>query len=363
MRVRELSDRELTLAFLDRQLLLERRPMAAARAVHRLVALQAQYSLSPYVALHSRLDRFRVNDLESALRRGTVVKATLMRGTLHLVAASDLPTFASAWGRRAAAIARGRSPRAAATEADLVAGLRAALVEPRSTDEIRGLVRELTGSTVAEEHLLDHARLLVPLVHAWPSGGWRQHGKFSLVLAPGPAVAEPAATARLVERYLAAYGPATREDIVTFTGLTRRQVDPAIVALGPARRFTDGRGRDLFDVARGRLVAEDLMPPSRLLAKWDAALLSHRDRARIVPPELDPLVFGSSANGEIGPCYLVDGLVAGRWRHDGDDSSAVLTFEPLVPGATLPSDLEDEALRMLDLLAPDARRRRVEVSS
>lgn len=96
-RIRTLSDRDLTLSFLARQLLLVRRRMPAHVAVRRLGALQAQYSPSPYVALHSRLEGFRTTGLEAAITRGSVIKATLMRGTLHLVHRRDYPAYAAAW--------------------------------------------------------------------------------------------------------------------------------------------------------------------------------------------------------------------------------------------------------------------------
>ncbi|MCE7002319.1 winged helix DNA-binding domain-containing protein [Kibdelosporangium philippinense] len=79
-----LSDRELTVAYLARQMLLERLDRPVGRAVQALGALQAQYSPSPYVALFARLASFDAGQLESALKRGSVVKSTLMRGTLHL---------------------------------------------------------------------------------------------------------------------------------------------------------------------------------------------------------------------------------------------------------------------------------------
>jgi hypothetical protein len=46
-----ISGRALRMTYLDRQLLLTRRPMSARAAVRRLVALQAQYSPSPFLAL------------------------------------------------------------------------------------------------------------------------------------------------------------------------------------------------------------------------------------------------------------------------------------------------------------------------
>src|SRR5919201_6464073 len=94
---RVVSQRELNRAALARQLLLERRALPVQRAVERLCALQAQYSPSPYIALWSRLHGFRKNALTRALERRQVVRATLMRITLHLVSARDYPYFAAVW--------------------------------------------------------------------------------------------------------------------------------------------------------------------------------------------------------------------------------------------------------------------------
>ena len=68
---RVLTLRELNRALLERQLLLGRRRLAAPGAIERLCALQAQYSLSPYIALWSRVTGFRKEQLTRALERGT----------------------------------------------------------------------------------------------------------------------------------------------------------------------------------------------------------------------------------------------------------------------------------------------------
>ena len=54
-----LSATQLNRTLLHRQLLLERRRRPLTAVVGRLVALQAQYAPSPYVALWSRIDGFR----------------------------------------------------------------------------------------------------------------------------------------------------------------------------------------------------------------------------------------------------------------------------------------------------------------
>jgi uncharacterized protein YcaQ len=71
--VRALSLRELNRTLLARQMLLERRQLTIVKAVARLVALQAQYAPSPYVALWSRVAGFRKEQLSKALADGTVV--------------------------------------------------------------------------------------------------------------------------------------------------------------------------------------------------------------------------------------------------------------------------------------------------
>lgn len=84
----ELTARQLNRTTLLRQSLLERSSGDVVTAVGRLAGLQAQYPNSPYIALWSRLDGFDIADLEGARDARTVVKATVMRGTLHLVAAA-----------------------------------------------------------------------------------------------------------------------------------------------------------------------------------------------------------------------------------------------------------------------------------
>src|SRR5687767_8968099 len=144
-RKRIVSARELTVSFLDRQLLLERKDMSARDAVQRLVALQAQYSPSPYMALHSRLQSFEVEQLERALRRGAVVKATLMRGTLHLVAGTDYPSFAMAWQPQHLVYVRGRHKGRGVDEEAITASLVEFARVARTAEEIKEHVASLAG--------------------------------------------------------------------------------------------------------------------------------------------------------------------------------------------------------------------------
>src|SRR5690606_18164202 len=82
-----LSERSLNRTTLQRQMLLRREsvPVPVPEAVRRLVALQAQHAASPYVALWNRLEGFDPAAVDAAFVAGGLVKATLLRLTLHAV--------------------------------------------------------------------------------------------------------------------------------------------------------------------------------------------------------------------------------------------------------------------------------------
>ena len=86
---RTLTLRELNRATLARQMLLERAAISVSEAVERLVGLQAQQALAPYVGLWTRVENFRRDDLAVLIENHTIIKATLMRATLHVFTADD----------------------------------------------------------------------------------------------------------------------------------------------------------------------------------------------------------------------------------------------------------------------------------
>src|SRR5918998_6488562 len=86
---RVLTLRALNRATLARQLLLQRRRLSPTAVIERLVGMQAQWPSAPYVGIWTRTASFRRDSLERELARGTVIKATVMRQTLHLVTLRD----------------------------------------------------------------------------------------------------------------------------------------------------------------------------------------------------------------------------------------------------------------------------------
>ena len=346
---RTLTERELNRALLARQSLLERSDGPLPRTIERVGGLQAQYAPSMYVGLWSRLRALDRGELTRALERRRVIQGTLMRVTIHLVARGDYWAFALAtraarralWLRSRRAMIEERAMQAAA---DLVA----ARLEIAGTLHRRE-IEELVGKPRAEG-----VGLWVDLVRVPPSGTWarRRADLFARALdwigpprplirgEPGVLTAEQAVE-HLVRRYLAGFGPASREDIASYTGLTKTALAPVLDRLG-LRRFRDTAGDELLDVARGPLPDPHTPAPVRFLPTWDATLLVHARRTGILPEEHRRKIF-HVRNPHSLPTFLVDGAVAGTWRHV-KGRIALDPFRPLDAGAR--RELEAEAERL-----------------
>ncbi len=260
---RVLTQRELNRATLARQLLLERARLPLGRAVERVAGLQAQLGSAPYVGLWTRLDGFERSALERALRSGRLVRAVLMRGTVHLVSRRDHGVFGAAVGL---------PPWVRPESAALAERVRHALREFARVPRTRAEVLEWLN----EEHGLEHdggaglwyaLRMVGRLTHAPETGFWKPPRGTTHVALEHEEVDTQAARAELVRRYLRAFGPATRADIAEWSGLRVRDFAAGLEALGPLRRFADERGRELLDLGRAPLPSPETPAPARLLPR------------------------------------------------------------------------------------------------
>jgi Winged helix DNA-binding domain len=314
-RPRVLTARELNRAVLARQLLLERAALPIPRALERIGGIQAQYAPSMYVGLWSRLSGFERAALTRALERRSVVQATLLRSTIHLVSKRDYWPWAVAirgarrehWLRVAPDAPRDAEMTALAREVhDALDG---------------GALRRTEIEALIGKRATQAINLWLALVRAPPSGTWERRRADLYAAAEdwlGPApdeLDEAAGRELLVRRYLAAFGPATRKDVASWAGLKPAELDRAFAAVR-LRRFASEVGEELIDLPRAPLPPADTPAPVRFLPTWDATLLVHARRAAILPEEHRPRIFSTKMPQSV-PTFLVDGAVAGIWRHDG----------------------------------------------
>jgi hypothetical protein len=358
-----LTDRGLNRATLARQLLLRRERLSVVDALRRVVALQAQEPASPYLALWNRVTDLDPADVDEAFESHAVVKATLIRITLHAVLVEDYSAFHQAMvpSLRASRLNddRFRKTGLTADDADaLVPGLLELTAEPRTSSDIEAWLEERMG--VAIPRLWWALRTFAPVVHAPTGARWSHGNRPAYVAARTPAGAgdRAASVQRLVRRYLEGFGPASAQDIGQFTILRMPVVSEALAAMADTLSTLESpSGGVLHDVPDAPLPDESTPAPPRLMAMWDSSLLAYADRSRIVPPDYRTLVFRK--NGDVLPTLLVDGYVAGVWRPVDGGIEATAFHE-------LPADAWDglatEAKALVGFLAnrePDVYRRYV----
>ena len=371
-----LSPRALNRATLARQLLLDRAGLTAGEAVRHLAGLQAQAPLAPYVGLWTRLAGFRHQELRDLLTERAVVRAHLMRNTVHLVDAADYLCFrplyqplmerdlAGHFGRNLAQ----RGGVDLAELADAAAALLGQTALTRAELAARLAQRWPDHDPASLAYAAGH---LVPLVQVPPRGLWgepNQRAAFFLAsawlagrdpsAAPDPARIAPVSPAdgpgpaptptststststpafapafastpilrstmleQLVVRYLAGYGPASVADIQTWSGLTRlREVADRLDSR--LRAFTSPDGARLLDLPDAPRPDPDIPAPPRFLPEYDNLLLSHAERSRVIPHRRPvPLPPG---HGGCGGTLLVDG----RWQADWKISPDGLQIRP-----------------------------------
>lgn len=347
-----LTARALNRATLARQLLLDREPVDVVEGVRRVVALQAQEPVSPYVALRNRLAGFDPAHLDAAFASQAIVKATLMRITLHAVTSGDYPDFRAAMVStlRASRFYDKRFKQTGLSIADadaLLPDLLAFASKPRTNLELEAWVDAQVGD-LPKPGVWWALRTSAPLVHAPTGGPWTFGPRPSYLSAPAQATLDgDTAITTLVRRYLEGFGPATPQDIAQFSLLRRPAVRDALQRLdGELVRMAGPGGAELLDVPGAPLPDEDTVAPPRLLGMWDSLLLAYADRSRVVPEAYRKLVIRS--NGDVLPTVLVDGFVCGVWR-PADGRIEVTTFRELPDGAW--HDLSTEAAGLLGVFA------------
>jgi hypothetical protein len=297
-----------------------------------------------------------------------VVRAQLLRGTVHLVTARDAltmrPVLRPVLERMLASGSPfGRSLAAAGVDVSEVAAAGRALLEesPRTRAELRDALAPQFPAADATA-LAQAVTFMVPVVQVPPRALWRSSGQARWAMTEswlGHPLATDEAPDALVLRYLAAFGPASAADVRAWSGLTGAA--EILDRLRPSlRAFRDEAGRELLDVADAPQPDPEMPAPVRFLPVYDNVVLAHADRSRIVAEDyrrvwlaLDMINYGS---------ILVDGFGRAIWRVAREGASVTLDialFEDL--HAPVLDAIGAEGERLLAFLEPLAEGREVRI--
>jgi len=322
---------------LARHHLLRRAPRGALLEVASAIGgAQAQVMSAAELQLVTR-SRAKVADVRAALWTDrTLVKTWLIRGTLHLIPAADLPIYSAAMRNLMWTPAWFKWLRMNERELDaLVAAMGDALSdEPMTKEELTARVGRGRPKHIREAISGSWGSLLKPaarrgLLAFGPSRGTN----VTLVnprhwLRGWKDVDTDEASAELARRYLRAYGPATKKDFVRWFGYLRRgRVDPW-PALAEELVDVDVEGTRLQILAKdARALARTAPPRSvQLLPPFDPYLMGHSSRDHLFDKVHRWKV--SRVAGWISAVVLVDGRVEGTWTHARSGETLVVNVAP-----------------------------------
>ena len=325
---------------MTRQGLATRSAATTAGVAAAAVGLQAQDPAAARLGVRARSTAVDEGSVLDALGlERSVVRTWLMRSTVHLVAAADLPWMATLFGPLMERGYRTRWRQLGITE-PLV---EAAVPHVRELLDGRGLTRHEIAAELAERgiRLASDGQARTHLLAALSARGVTCRGPdqgrdatFVLIddwvgsaADPTASAAVPAPTAdpadlaaELARRYFRAFGPATAADFTAWSGL------PSGAAIAAIRgELTEVS----FDGRRGwALGGVEPLPGFRLLPMFDNYLLGYRDRTAMLDPRLHDRVY---VGGIIKATVVGDGRVLGSWRLDRSTRSVTIRVTPFEP--------------------------------
>ena len=284
--------------------------------------------------------RCKVEDVRTSLWKDkTLVKTWLMRATLHLVPASDLPIYTAAMGSYGI-----RNTNAWLKWMQIT--------EPELTMIVDAIGEVLDGQALTREELIARLgkgrpeRIQLALKSGW--GGLlkpvARRGLLCFGLSRGQNVkfvrpeqwlgtwreADPeTALAELARRYLRAYGPATKNDFVRWWGQWPGVGNTAWGALAEelAPVSVEGQRMDILAADLDRITSMKAEPSVRLLPSFDPYLMGHAKRDHIVAVEHGSRV--SRTAGWISAVVLSEGRVVATWTHEVKKGTLAMRVDPL----------------------------------
>jgi uncharacterized protein YcaQ len=331
-------------------------PSDLIRVVREICGLHAQLMSSAELSLWARIEGLERDAVQEAIwQHRALVKLWAMRGTLHLLPAAELGIWLSALGAN--------RKTTGGSEIDVLTEAVGRALEDRilTREELALAVEQITGAPTLGEYVrfswgsyLKPASFRGGLCFA-PSDDGRVRFTTPATWVPGGIDTPDSMDAlrEVTRRFLAAYAPLTAKDLALWWGGFGPARGARMLAeLGDEAVEVDVDGERAWVLARDVREIADAEPPNaaRLLPAFDpwvvgaargaAALLDPRHKARVYRPQ-----------GWISPVLLVNGRMAGVWKHKRKGRRLLVDIEPF---SRLPAwaskQLTAEAARMAAFL-------------
>jgi hypothetical protein len=313
----------------------------------QLCGLHAQLMSSAELSLWARIEDLKMGVVRSALWEDrTLVKTWAMRGTLHLLPASELPLWhgALSTSRRYLSPARWQKHFGLTLKEldSLTNAIGQALDGSVMTREaLAKEIGRITGSRKVAAKLAEGSwgTILKPAAFRGHLCFGPSQGQLVCFTRPGSWLKEKTAaldpqtaTTMVARRFLAAYGPATYHDLARWWGgsgvSTARQW---ISALGEEASSVNLNGTQAWALAADVRKMSDFQAKRsvRLLPAFDQYVVGASHHAeRLLPGNFRSRVY--RPQGWISPVLLVNGRMEGTWRHVLKGNRIEVVIEPFI---------------------------------
>jgi hypothetical protein len=332
--------------------------------VSDITGLHAQLMSSAELTLHARSEGLQPDAVSRALWEDrSLVKTWAVRGTLHLLPTEELPLWHGVMGtyRPYEKGAWKRAFGVTAPELQRLLDAVSAALDGRTLT--RGELADEVARETGDEQLAERLR------ESW--GAYLKPAAFQGRLCFGPnegrqvtftrpdtwaGVGEPLpaeeALPEITRRFLAAHGPATREDYGRWCAVSPAQAGKRIAALGDEVATVDIDGDAMFMLAADAEAAAALAPDDsiRLVPAFDQYVIAAtKHAARLLPGDHAARIY--RPQGWLSAVLLVGGRIEGVWRHERKGARIELELEPFrKPSAAVRRAAEAEAERVAAFL-------------
>ncbi|HEY7354527.1 MAG TPA: winged helix DNA-binding domain-containing protein [Terriglobales bacterium] len=337
------------------------------RVAGELCGLHAQVLSSAVLTLWARVEGLESSAVQRALWEDrTLVKTWAMRGTLHLLPASELPL----WYGALSTSTRYLRPKAwknyfgiTLKELDQISeSIGEALNDCVLTrEELAEKVGRITGSRKFAKKLAagSWGTILKPAAFAGRLCFGPSKGQLVCFTHPAswaaraPLVDSASATQMVTRRFLSTYGPATHHDLARWWGgsgvVTARQW---LASLGEEVAPIEVGGKQAWMLATDvNEIREAFLQKSvRLIPAFDQYVIgASRHAEHLMTGGARMLVY--RPQGWISPVLLVDGFMQGVWRHEIKGNRVEVAISPFVKAPKwVRAGAEEEAERLALLL-------------
>jgi DNA glycosylase AlkZ-like len=318
-----------------------------ARVAATICGAHAQVLSAAELSLGLRIEgATRVTIRQALWDDHRLIKTHGPRGTVHLLAAEDLPIWTAALSAIPAHSPFPGGVRLTPDQAEkIVEAIACALEDAELTiDELDKAIVDLVGSWAGE-------RVMPAFQDLWPR--WRQAVGMAAhrgVLCFGPnrgrrmtytnphrwlpglsPVSRDEAIAKVITRYLHAYGPATPQQFAQWIGA------PPVWGIEQFDRCRQHLTEVIFDGTPAWVVKGDTnMPPAEvavrpvlLLPYFDTYVVGSHPRNLLFPGKATARARAPSGQAGNYPVLIIDGVVAGVWHQRRSGKWIEVTVEPL----------------------------------